>query len=193
MEFFCIVLLSSSLALFSEESKDKLRLSSDVERELSGSKSDKDGEDASINQSARVRYPRSVKGQSQDMGLKKISIEDGRVLSYSKKNRSTKVGANSIIEIRQSERILYPRDSMHMREGGSGKNTEVWYKIKVYPKYNSDRFEKIKKINAINSEMRTRVNKDFALIGPVLEDDLGTITKTLATKGYDDLEYIKIE
>ncbi|AYE35999.1 hypothetical protein DB313_00525 [Borrelia turcica IST7] len=186
-----IILLSlSDLMLFSEELKGNLKLSSDVEKELLDIKLNENKEDTSINQSTEIKYPQTQKIYNYDLTTKKDSKKIEKNLSYNK-HENAKITANNNIEIRQSSKIQYPKDRVNIREEHSGKNT--WYNIKVYPNYNNDNFKKIKTINAINSKMKTKINKNFALIGPILEDNLGKITKTLATKGYSELEYIKIE
>ncbi|WKC57687.1 hypothetical protein [Borrelia sp. P9F1] len=185
-------LLSSLLILPSGRAEDILKLSSDVERELSGRGTGKNKSGVIINQSTRIKYPQSrgVYGHGHSFESKNGSRKLDRNPSYIK-NENSGINETGNIEIRQSDKIQYPRDTTNIGKEKSERNT--WYNIKIYPNYTNDKFERIKAINAINREMKTQVNKNFALIGPISEGNLGMITKTLVTKGYSELEYIKIK
>ncbi|UGQ16922.1 hypothetical protein [Borrelia sp. RT1S] len=186
-----ILLLSSSLVFSSESPRDTLKVSSVVEREISGGEAGKNKGNVNINRSTRIKYPQSRRVYGRDLELENDSREMGKDLSYGK-NEDAGIAVSNAIEIRRSDKIQYPQVDMM---GKTRKKSErgTWYTIKIYPSHNSDKFERIKTINAINREMKTQVNKNFALIGPISEDNLGTITKTLATRGYNELEYIKVK
>ncbi|UGQ15812.1 hypothetical protein [Borrelia sp. RT5S] len=195
-----ILLLSSSSVFSSEGPRDTLKLSSDVEKEISGGEAGKNKGNVNINRSTRIKYPQSRRVYGRDFELENDSREMGKDLSYGKNedagiavnNEDAGIAVNNAIEIRRSDKIQYPQVDML---GKTRKKSErgTWYTIKIYPNHNSDKFKGIKTINAINREMKTQVNKNFALIGPISEDNLGAITKTLATRGYNELEYIKVK
>ncbi|QMU98913.1 hypothetical protein F0310_00485 [Borrelia sp. A-FGy1] len=186
-----LIMLSTSI-LFSEESKETLKILKIFTDTNKGfilkTKSNENKEDIRINQLSKIQYPQKFYNCNLIAQKNYKKIENN--ISY-RKNEDSKITTNNNIEIRQSSKIQYPKDRLNIRENFSKKNT--WYNIKIYPNYNNDNFKKIKTINAINNKMKIQINKEFALIGPILEDNLGTMTKILTTKGYNDLEYIKIE
>ncbi|WP_445435808.1 hypothetical protein [Candidatus Borreliella tachyglossi] len=184
-----ILLMISTVMLFSDEyTNNTFKLSSNVEEEIIGTKlKHKYKKDAtSINQSNAIRYPETQKAYHYDITDTKDSILAARKHSTCKK-KIIGTPTNNPIEIRESGKVQYPYDKVNTQTSKS--DNIIWYNIKVYPNHKKDKFKKIKTINEVN----VQIEKDFALIGPVLEDNLGTITKILAIKGYNSLEYIKIK
>ncbi|AHH03057.1 Hypothetical protein BHY_0106 [Borrelia nietonii YOR] len=182
-----MLLISSTLMLFSnEEPGNNLKIFSNIEEEIISKKPNYKYSKAKpkLNKSNKINYPHTQKNYHHNTTRGK-----NRNIQIDKPNKKQNVRkpTNNIVKIRQSNKIYYPKDKINIQPSNSEKN--VWYNIKVYPTHTKDRFNKIKSLNKIN----TQIKKDFALIGPIPEDNLGEITKALHIRGYNELEYIKIE
>ncbi|WP_040235851.1 hypothetical protein [Borrelia crocidurae] len=174
-----IVLMSPVLILFANEKlKDDFKIFSNIEKEITN-KTNKSK--PKINKSNKINYPHKKINYYHEIRRKK----NKNFKSYNKEHINNHT--NGTVKIKKSKKIYYPQDKINIQESNLEKN--VWYNIKVYPTNIKDRFNKIKLLNNIN----TKIKKDFALIGPILEDNLGEITKALNIRGYNELEYIKLE
>ncbi len=173
--------------LFSNTKLDNhLKIYSNIEEEIKNQKSNYQHkkEKPEIHKSNTINYPYKKENYHHKVIKKK---DQNLQINQTYKKQDIRKPINNSIKIRKSKKIYYPQDKINVQTSNLEKN--VWYNIKIYPTHTKDGFNKIKALNKTN----TYVNKDFALIGPILEDDLGKITKTLHIIGYHELEYIKIE
>ncbi|AAX17443.1 hypothetical protein [Borrelia turicatae] len=182
-----ITLTLSALMLFSNEKfENNLKIFSNVEKEITGKKSNYQysKEKPRINKSNKINYPHKKEDYHHNIIKKK---DTNLQIDKTNKKQDVQKPINNIVKIRKSNKIYYPQDKNNIQTSKSKKN--IWYNIKVYSTHTKDRFKKIKALNKIN----TQIENNFALIGPILEDYLGEITKALHVIGYSELEYIKVE
>ncbi|APR64610.1 hypothetical protein baBA2_000099 [Borrelia anserina] len=180
-----LLMLSTSILFSSEQLENNIKQLSNIEEEIIDPKPNHQyiKENLKITQSNKIKYPYKKEDYNHKIVEKKE--RNRRIDQINKKD--IKKPENNIVEIRKTNKIYYPQDKTNIQISHSEQN--VWYNIKVYPTHKKDRFKKIKELNKINMEIK----KDFALIGPILEDNLGEITKALHIRGYNELEYIKIK
>ncbi|BCR21545.1 hypothetical protein [Borrelia sp. HM] len=177
-----ILLMSSTLMLFSnnEQLDNNLKPVLNVEEELINNKSNynkyNSKEKTKINKSSTIKYPEK---KEKIHSLKAINKKYQNLKTNKKQNN--KKYRNNILAIKKSSKINYPKKTSHSKKN-------IWYNIKIYPTNEQDTFTRLKEINNINKQIKT----NFALIGPILENNLDEITKSLKIIGYDELEYIKI-
>ncbi len=175
-----------------EKPKNNFKIFSNIEEEITKKNlnNQHDKEKLKINKSKKIHYPNKKRNYNYEI-TRQTREEDTNFDIYktnTKKNINRQTNGN--VKIKKSNKVYYPKDktdTIKIQESNSEK--DIWYNIKVYPTHAKDRFKKIKSLNKIN----TKIKKDFALIGPILEDNLGEITKALNIRGYKELEYIKIE
>ncbi|BCR19053.1 hypothetical protein BmHoA_00102 [Borrelia miyamotoi] len=181
-----ILLMTSTLMLFSNEQLgNNLKPVSNVKEAIIGKKSSHQccsKEKTKINKSHITKYPQKKEIHSRNIIKKKHKNPQ------TNKKQNIKIPINNIVQIRKSGKINYPHNNINTQSSKNSKKN-IRYNIKVYPTHEKEKFTKLKEINKINK----KIKKDFALIGPILEDQLDKITKVLYIKGYNELEYIRID
>lgn len=163
-----------------------LMLFPNIEKEITSKKSNYQysREKPKINKSNKINYPHKKEDYHHNIIRKK---DPNLQIDKTNKKQDAQKPINNIVKIRKSNKIYYPQNKNNIQTSKSKKN--IWYNIKVYSTHTKDIFKKIKALNKIN----TQIENNFALIGPISEDNLGEITKALQIIGYNELEYIKIE
>lgn len=157
-----------------------------IDKEITGKKSNYQysKETPKINKSNKINYPHKKEDYHHNIIRKKNT---NLQIDKTNKKQDAQKTINNIVKIRKSNKIYYPQDKNNIQKSKLKKN--IWYNIKVHSIHTKDRFKKIKALNKIN----TQIENNFALIGPISEDNLGEITKALHIIGYNELEYIKVE